>query len=626
MTHHMIGKVLKGRYQIVQSLGAGVFGQTFIAVDVDNPKSPKCVIKQLKATSLQASHLQTLRLRFLTETETLKRLGHHSQIPELISCFEEHERFYLVQEFVEGHGLSAELPINSCSNYFWGETEVIQFLMDVLTTLEFIHSQGVIHCDIKPENLIRRVSDGKLVLIDFGSIQPIDFTSETDLPIYRIPVTSLGYIPPEQFIGQTRPCSDIYAVGMIAIQALTGLTPLQLKVDPHTNEILWRSREVVVSDYLAAVLSKMTRYNHEQRFQTAGEILQILQQIPVEPPIETLDAEFVVVDPQRRSPTQDWYPYPPPSKSDTASHSPLLTGMQVGLIANSVVMGFGVYSLLNNTPARSENDVLYKATEQFQSGDLENAIALVKTIPASSNVYPEAQATIESWEKQWHHAAEKYKIVEKAYQQAEWSEVVRVAAQLPDILYWQTKADKFVETAQAKLTEETNELLAKAYERAAEKDFSTALEYLHQIPPASPAADTVQRKLAEYSQKRHIRATYLLQRAYNHAEKQDFINALKYLEQIPRDTPVYATAQAKLIEYTQKQRIFAQAQINQANSSQSIIDIAQDIAAKQKASFNTSRFVHTPISTTTSSFINSQSATKLQDLQIEQLLPEVNIR
>ncbi|MEO0686270.1 MAG: serine/threonine-protein kinase, partial [Cyanobacteria bacterium J06649_11] len=283
MTNYMIGKVLQERYQIVQSLGAGVFGQTYISVDIEHPHNPRCVVKQLKVTSLQPSFLQDLRLRFLTETRTLKHLGNHKQIPQLISCFEENERFYLVQEFVEGHSLSAELPVNKNPEYFWSENNVVQFLKDVLTVLQYVHSQGVIHCDVKPENLIRRTKDGKLVLIDFGSIQPVDFGRDEVLPIYSIPVTSLGYIPPEQFIGQTQINSDIYALGMIAIQALTGLTPLQLKKHPSSNEVLWRSRNTLVSDYIAAIISKMIRYNHQERFQTASDVLEALKKIPVSP-------------------------------------------------------------------------------------------------------------------------------------------------------------------------------------------------------------------------------------------------------------------------------------------------------------------------------------------------------
>ena len=89
MTNYMIGRVLQKRYQIVESLGSGVFGQTFIAVDTEHPENPKCVIKQLKVFSYQSNYLENLRLRFLSETETLKNLGTHQQIPQLLSCFEE---------------------------------------------------------------------------------------------------------------------------------------------------------------------------------------------------------------------------------------------------------------------------------------------------------------------------------------------------------------------------------------------------------------------------------------------------------------------------------------------------------------------------------------------------------
>lgn len=406
MTSHIIGKLLQGRYQIVQSLSAGVFGQTYIAVDVDYPQNPRCVVKQIKVSSSESGYLEMLRLVFLTETQTLKLLGSHHQIPEFIACFEENERFYLVQEWIEGHALTAELPIKQQWGCLWSEREVVEFLIDVLGILEFVHSQGVIHCDIKPENLIRRTSDAygkgealrKLVLIDFGSIQSVDFGIGAELPIYRIPVTSLGYIPPEQFIGQTQPNSDIYALGMIAIQALTGLEPLQLKADPYTNEIFWRSQNTPVNDYLAAVLSQMIRYDSQNRFQSAGEVLRVLKQITWDQPPEILEVD-------------DQFPLEVAIEDNNSQNltsgklSPLLTGMKVGLAANSLVMGFGVYSLINNAPAYSETETLSQATKEYQAGDLQEAIALVKSIPSHSNVYPEAQATVEEWQQQWQVAA-----------------------------------------------------------------------------------------------------------------------------------------------------------------------------------------------------------------------------
>jgi serine/threonine protein kinase len=604
----MIGKVLQGRYQIVQSLGAGVFGQTYIAVDINHPEHPKCVVKQLKVTSSQPSHLDTLRLRFLTETQTLKQLGHHNQIPQLIACFEEHERFYLVQEFIEGHALAAELPLNKAFGYFWSESEVVTFLINVLEILEFVHSQGVIHCDVKPENLIRRSYDGKLVLIDFGSIQPVDLSVDSVLPIYRIPVTSLGYIPPEQFIGQTQLNSDIYALGMMAIQALTGLTPLQLRIDPQSNETTWRTSETPVGDYLAAVVSKMIRYNHKDRFQTVTDVLQVLRQMPIENDFHTLEVEYSVLEE-----TGNWHSQL--DRPSTKKESPLLTGVRVGLLANSLVMGVGVYSLLNNTPAYSETEALQQATKEYQSGDLDGAIALAKSIPTSSNVYPEAQATIEEWQQQWQVAAEQYLVAETAVQQGRWSDVLRVAPQVPDNLYWKSKTARLVEHAKAKVGIESKGLLAKAYEKAAAKDFNTALHYLNQIPKGTATDKVVDLKIAEYDQKRQVRAAYLLQEAYKKATNREFETAVQFLRQINKDTSVYAIAQAKLIEYTQKQRIIASSQevaisVTDANSTKT-----NDTTAATKSSGNTE-----------SSFIRSDSSTKLKDLQPGNLFMEVNIR
>ena len=603
MTQYMIGKVLQGRYQIVQSLGAGVFGQTYIAVDIDHPENPKCVVKKLKATNFQPSYLDTLRLHFLTETETLKQLGHHNQIPELLACFEENERFYLVQEFIEGHALTAELPMGQQWGRLWSESEVIQFLNDVLEILEFVHSQGVIHCDVKPENLIRRACDGKLVLIDFGSIQPVDFSLDAELPINSLAATSLGYIPPEQFISQAQPNSDIYALGMIAIQALTGLTPLQLKIDPYTNDIYWRFHNTPVNDYLAAVLSGMIRYDYETRFQSVVEVLQVLKQMPLDES-QILDAEYIVSTETDNSEGRFKF---------IKSPSPV-TGMRVGLAANCLVMGFGVYSLINNSPAYSEAEALYKATEEYQAGNLEGAIALARSIPSNSNVYSEAQATIGEWQQQWEVAAKKYQAVERAFNENRWTDVLRTAAQVPDILYWQSKSDKLAKQARANLEVESKGLLAKAYERAGQKDFSTALNYLQQIPQESSSKTVVEQKLTEYNKKQQIRAAYLVQKAYNKAAEGDFNGAVEFLQQVPQGTQIYAQAQAKLIEYTQKQRLQA-AKTSSDDTRRSQLPQEQKVATSPIAK-----------AMWTNSFIQSKTATNLDNFQPGNYMQEVNIK
>jgi serine/threonine protein kinase len=195
--------------------------------------------------------LQQVRRLFQTEAETLERLGRHDQIPQLLAYFEEEQEFYLVQEFVEGHPLSDELT----EGVRFAESQVIALLDDVLSVLEFVHAQGVIHRDIKPENLIRRDRDGNFVLIDFGAVKTLgntiaEVTGETS---FSIPIYTSGYGASEQCLGRPQFSSDLYSLGMVAIQTLTGMRPSQLPQDFNTSEIIWRD-QVQVSEPLATFL------------------------------------------------------------------------------------------------------------------------------------------------------------------------------------------------------------------------------------------------------------------------------------------------------------------------------------------------------------------------------------
>ena len=223
----MIGKVISGRYQINQNLGSGGFGQTFLAEDLQLPDHQKCVVKQLKPATNDVFVLQIASRLFETEAWILHKLGSHDRIPRLLAHFEEDHEFYLVQELIEGYDLTLELmPTDrSVDDYPIGrmnQAQAIAFLIDVLETLTFVHQQGAIHRDIKPANLMRRHADGKLVLIDFGAVKQVGTTNAI---ASTVAIGTEGYMPNEQAIGKPRPCSDLYAVGMIAIQGLTGVPP-----------------------------------------------------------------------------------------------------------------------------------------------------------------------------------------------------------------------------------------------------------------------------------------------------------------------------------------------------------------------------------------------------------------
>lgn len=289
----LFGTKLRGRYKIVKVLGSGGFGETYVAEDTDRPGNPTCVVKWLKPASKNFKLLKLAKRLFDREAQTLAVLGNHDQIPQLLAYFEEEEEFYLVQEYIAGQPLNSKLG--------WGKTlpesQIIAILQELLKILEFVHGQGVIHRDIKPSNIILRNSDGKPVLIDFGAVKEIHQLSEEGDPSEEnqqtIGIGTKGYMPIEQGCGEPRPNSDIYAVGMIGIQALTGLPPSELPKDSHAREIIWKPKAQQVSHALADVLSKMVRFHYTDRYQTATEALNALKEVAIAstvaaPPLDML--------------------------------------------------------------------------------------------------------------------------------------------------------------------------------------------------------------------------------------------------------------------------------------------------------------------------------------------------
>ncbi|OYD96240.1 serine/threonine protein kinase [Nostoc sp. 'Peltigera membranacea cyanobiont' 210A] len=261
-------KTLRNRFEIVKHLGSGGSGDTYLAIDLDLPGQPHCVVKHFHPKDSNPAVLPIAKKLFDREAEVLYQLGNdHDQIPRLFAHFNEDGDFYLVQEFIDGHALTQEIVPGQRLN----ENTVVNLLKDILEVLAFVHQHDIIHRDIKPQNLMRRYSDQKIVLIDFGSIKKIGALGAG----LTIAVGTPGYMPSEQAKGKPKLCSDIYAVGMIGIQALTGLIPEQLPEDPSTGEVIWRDK-AEVSDTLANILDTMVRDRYNQRYQSATEALQAL--------------------------------------------------------------------------------------------------------------------------------------------------------------------------------------------------------------------------------------------------------------------------------------------------------------------------------------------------------------
>ncbi|OUL17992.1 serine/threonine-protein kinase [Nostoc sp. 106C] len=268
--------LLNNRYQVIEVLGAGGFSETFLAEDTHMPSRRRCVIKQLKPISNDPQTYQMIQQRFEREATTLEYLGKSSnQIPELYAYFSENGQFYLVQEWIHGQTLRDVVQAKG----YESETVVREILLSLLPVLDYIHSKGIIHRDIKPDNIILRSPDNKPVLIDFGAVKETirSVVSSPGLPAQSMVIGTPGYMPSEQALGRPVYATDIYSLGLTAIYLLTGKQPQELETDQQTGEILWQDYAPSVSASLAQVLNQAIKPHASDRYSTASKMLYALE-------------------------------------------------------------------------------------------------------------------------------------------------------------------------------------------------------------------------------------------------------------------------------------------------------------------------------------------------------------
>lgn len=653
----VVGNLLADRYQVIEVLDADAFGKTYIAEDTHSLSQHKCFVKQLSLALERANCPNFTRHLFAIEAETLEQLGHHEQIPQPIDCFEYERELFLVQEYIEGETLSNQLPTGKHGT--WAQEECLTMLQDVLGVLDFIHDRGLIHCAIAPENLIRRKSDGKWMVLNFSAIRAIQDTPATKPGqfVITVPIGTFGYLPPEQLTGHPQPNSDIYALGLIAIQALTGLHPSQIEIDPTLGELRWQ--HAVRGDLdpkTIAVLAKMVSHHAKQRYQSASEVLKALQlphalssptlsvvgtaiaeteesepieamrqrsryandmtstQVGEDAPKEPLrersrasnSEESAEVTPDAASedaaPPSRANPTPKPAFSWFKSNRPMpslfVVSIWAAIALNALVITGGLTALLHLSATDDGNEVLARARQEYHAGDFEDAIALAESIPTFSSAYYNAQSELEQWQVDWQNAARQYAIAEKAFQEQRWLDTIRAAQTIPEIIFWQEKSAPLVTQATAAVAGQTPQWLQEAYDRASERDFAAALKLLQQIPPGTPVYDTAQAKIAEYGEKERIKlkaeAHRLIQKAYQRAQARDFEGAIQLLEQIPEAAPTYTLVRQKIAEYREKQQMKANRLLQSAYNRAQVKDYAGALQylkkiPKHTAAYDTAR-------------------------------------
>ncbi len=313
--------VLSGKYIPIEQLGAGAFGVTFVAIDL-NIRGRRCIVKQLRPTTiLKPEQISKIKTLFEREAQSLDLLSEIPKIPTLFDYFivkdtdpttnTEQELYYLVQQYIEGEDLAA--PIGRNDRY--SSAQIVTFLYQILPTLEAVHDRGAIHRDIKPANMMKS-SNGDIYLIDFGAVKQV----MNGLPSQQsIVIGTDGYASPEQMMGgAVSPASDLYSLGASCLSLMSGKNPK----DEEFRDMLgnWRS-SIEIDPQLADILSRMTSSQSRERYQSAGEVLSALEASNLLP--ENLPRTGVRNSPSRPlSPPMGSQPWSSPPQSSPSPTTP----------------------------------------------------------------------------------------------------------------------------------------------------------------------------------------------------------------------------------------------------------------------------------------------------------------
>jgi len=263
--------LLKHRFKVIEPIGRGGFGKTYIAEDVDK-LNERCILKQLIYRSQNEAEAQKVLQLFAQEARQLQQLGEHPQIPSLFAYFQAGDFFFLAQQLIQGQDLMKEFEQEGV----FSEAKIRALLESLLPVLAFVHAQRVIHRDIKPENIMRQANTGKLVLIDFGvaKVLPTAATTQTGTLI-----GSQGYVSPEQVRGKVKPASDLFSLGATCFHLFTGINPSELWIERGYAWLEQWHQYVPepISPDLAYVLDRLLVKDSQNRYQTAEAALNDLQ-------------------------------------------------------------------------------------------------------------------------------------------------------------------------------------------------------------------------------------------------------------------------------------------------------------------------------------------------------------
>ena len=267
---------LLDRYRLLQTLGSGAFGSVWLAEDTWLSKK----------VALKIPHNQTLDFgKMIAEPKLLAALDHPNVI-KLLTVDRTPEAMFMVMEYVEGKSLKerlagGRLPV----------VETVRIALELLGALEYAHDKGVVHRDLKPANILL-TPDGRVKITDFGTAHEIDAGDQT------VAAGTLFYMSREQLLGRVTPASDLYSVGVMLYEMLTGSLPfhdtagsrLIQKILSGEPAPLITAADPALPAPLATIVARALERDVKRRWGSAGEMRRALaafesgQPLPAGPP------------------------------------------------------------------------------------------------------------------------------------------------------------------------------------------------------------------------------------------------------------------------------------------------------------------------------------------------------
>jgi predicted Ser/Thr protein kinase len=268
-----VGEVVEDRYRVVRQLGQGGMGAVYQAWDT-RLNRPIALKEMRPQAGLDAATLAQLRQQFQQEAQILATLTHPNLV-RVTDYFSWSGNEYLVMDFVEGESLAQRIRHEGAMP----ETQVLHCAEQLLDALGYCHGQGVLHRDLKPQNIII-TPEGRAILVDFGLVKLWDPRD----PRTRTAMRGMGtpeYAPPEQYdvgAGHTDPRSDIYGLGATLYHMLTGQLPptaTQRMASP-SSFLTPRRVNSAISPAVEAIVLKALEIQMDRRFRTTDEMAQAL--------------------------------------------------------------------------------------------------------------------------------------------------------------------------------------------------------------------------------------------------------------------------------------------------------------------------------------------------------------